>query len=107
MKKHHVKRMYVKFFDVSTDNLYDGQGEQPVPIATTVFSNSLDSLRGSKVKIVPVVFVTVEALRLHKPLAERIVKRVNDMCRANPRKCSLTATGHEIQRRVITGFVTK
>lgn len=83
MKKHHVKRMYVKFFDVSTDNLYDGQGEQPVPIATTVFSSSLDSLRGSKVEIVPVVFITVEALRLHKPLAERIVRRVDDMCRAN------------------------
>lgn len=40
MQKHHIKRMYVKFFDVSTDNLYDekGIGEQPVPIATTIFN---------------------------------------------------------------------
>lgn len=83
MKKHHVKRMYIKFFDVSTDNLYDGQGKQPVPIATTVFANSLDSISKSKIEIVPVVFITVEALRLQKPLAERIVKRVDDMCRAN------------------------
>lgn len=83
LKKHHVKRMYVKFFDVSTDNLYDGQGERPVPIATTIFTQSLDSIRKSKIEIVPVVFITVEALRLDKPLAERIVKRVDDMCRAN------------------------
>lgn len=83
MKKHHVKRMYVKFFDVGTDNLYDGQGEQPVPIATLVFNKMTDSIRNKGIEIVPVVFITVEALRLKKPLAERIVKRVDDMCRGN------------------------
>ena len=41
LKTHLVKRLYVKFFDVSTDNLYNGQGEQAVPIATTVFTESL------------------------------------------------------------------
>ena len=40
MKEHEVKRMYVKFFEVGTDNLYNGQGEQPVPIATTIFKQS-------------------------------------------------------------------
>lgn len=83
MKKHNVKRMYTKFFDVSTDNLYDGQGEQPVPIATLVFNKSTDSIRNKGIEIVPVVFITVEALRLKKPIAKRIVKRVDDMCRAN------------------------
>lgn len=83
MKTHHVDRMYVKFFDVGTDNLYNGQGEQPVPIATTVFSKSLDSIKASKIEIVPVVFITVEALRLKKPLSKRIVKRVGDMCTEN------------------------
>ena len=83
LKKHDVKRLYLKFFDVSTDNLYDGKGIQPVPIATTIFMDSTKILTDKSLEIVPVVFVTVEALRLEKPLAERIVKRVDDMCRAN------------------------
>lgn len=83
MRKHHVKRMYVKFFDVSTDNLYNGQGEQPVPVATTVFKESTKAISDSQIEIVPVVFITVEALRLGKPLVERIVQRVDDMCNAN------------------------
>jgi hypothetical protein len=82
-KKHDIKRLYLKFFDVSTDNLYDGKGIQPVPIATTIFMDSTKIFADKSVEIVPVVFVTVEALRLEKPLAERIVKRVDDMCRAN------------------------
>ena len=81
LKKHHVKRLYVRFFDVGTDNLYDGNGEQPVPIATTVFGDNEGLYESTE--IVPVVFITVEALRLGKPLTERIVRRVDDMCKAN------------------------
>lgn len=83
MKKHHVREMYVKFFDVSTDNLYDGKGEQPVPVATTVFKVDSTYWETNSIEVVPVVFITVEALRLEKPLAERIVKRVDAMCKAN------------------------
>ena len=85
MKNHSIKRMYVKFFDVTTDNLYDGQGEQPVPVATTIITDQIKTFDdyGLDVEIVPVVFITVEALRLDKPLGERIVQRVDDMCRAN------------------------
>lgn len=83
LNKHHVKRVYVKFFDVSTDNQYDGQGELAVPIATTVFTESLKAISDNDIEIVPVVFITVEAIRLKQPLGERIVKRVDDMCRAN------------------------
>jgi hypothetical protein len=83
MKKHQVKRMYLKFFDVSTDNLYDGQGVQPVPVATTIFKESSKQIIDNEVEIVPVVFITLEALRLEKPLGERIVQRVDDMCKAN------------------------
>lgn len=81
LNKHHVTRLYLKLFDVGVDNLYDGNGEQAVPIATTVFKDSIGSL--GKIEVVPVVFITVEAIRLQKPLCERIVKRVDDMCRAN------------------------
>lgn len=81
LRKHDVSRLYLKFFDVGTDNLYNGKGVQPVPIATTVFLGAVPEVRG--IDIVPVVFITVEALRLGKPLSEKIVKRVDDMCRAN------------------------
>lgn len=80
--KHNVSRLYLKFFDVGTDNLYNGQGVQPVPIATTVFLQGIPQVR-DMIDVVPVVFITVEALRLGKPLSEKIVKRVDDMCRAN------------------------
>lgn len=48
MKMHRIKRMYVKFFDVGTDNLYDGQGEQPVPIATLVFMDEYGNTSTAK-----------------------------------------------------------
>lgn len=83
MKKHQVKRMYVKFFDVSTDNLYNGSGEQPVPIATTIFNGSPELIEKNDIEIVPVVFITVEALRLNKPLVDKILERVDAMCQAN------------------------
>lgn len=84
LKKHQVERMYLKFFDVGVDNLYDGKGNQPVPIATTIFKDPIRNIGDAEV--VPVVFITVEALRLDDPycqLAERIVERVDDMCWAN------------------------
>lgn len=82
LKKHHINRLYLKFFDVGIDNLYNGEGVQPVPIATTVFVDSVLRVQ-DYIDVVPVVFITVEALRLGKPLSEKIVKRVDDMCRAN------------------------
>ena len=81
MKKHDIRRLYLKFFDVGVDNLYDGRGVQPVPIATTIFKDSIKHL--GEVEVVPVVFITVEALRLEQPLAERIVNRVEAMCWAH------------------------
>ena len=85
MQKHHIKRMYVKFFDVSTDNLYDekGIGEQPVPIATTIFNGYPKLIQENNIEIVPVVFITVEALRLNKPMTNKILNRIDAMCKAN------------------------
>ena len=83
LEKHHIKRMYVKFFDVGIDNLYDGAGEQPVPVATTIFNNYPKLIQSKNIEIVPVVFITVEALRLNKPLVDKILERIDAMCRAN------------------------
>jgi len=84
LKKHDIKRLYLKFFDVGVDNLYDGKGEQPVPIATTIFRDSIRHL--GDIEVVPVVFITVDALKCASPLymlAEHIVERVDAMCWAN------------------------
>ena len=84
LKKHQIKRLYLKFFDVGVDNLYDGKGEQPVPIATTIFRDSIKHI--GDVEIVPVVFITIPALKCAPTLyslAEHIIDRVDDMCWAN------------------------
>ncbi len=83
MRKHHVKRMYLKFFDVGTDNLYNGQGVQPVPVATTIFNGNGKNIENKGIEIVPIVYITVEALRLNKPLVDKILERVDAMCKAN------------------------
>lgn len=80
LREHKVRRVYIRMFDVGKDNLYNGEGEQPVPIATTIFMDSLKTL--NDMDIVPVVYITVEALRLGKPMCDKILKRVDDMCRA-------------------------
>lgn len=80
LREHKVGRIYIRMFDVGSDNLYNGEGEQPVPIATTIFRDSLKTLYD--MDIVPVVYITVEALRLGKPMCDKILKRVDDMCRA-------------------------
>lgn len=80
ISQHQIKRLYIRMFDVGTDNLYNGEGTQPVPIATTMFKDSLKSLEG--MDVVPVVYITVEALRLNMPMCDKILKRVDDMCRA-------------------------
>lgn len=69
----------------STDNLYDekGIGEQPVPIATTIFNGYPKLIQENNIEIVPVVFITVEALRLNKPMTNKILNRIDAMCKAN------------------------
>jgi len=82
IKSHQIKRMYLKFFDVGVDNMFDGEGEQAIPIATTIFKDSIKNVAGSDLDVVPVVFITVDALRIGKSLCEKILRRVDDMCRA-------------------------
>ena len=83
LQKHDLGRIYVKMFDVvlEYDNL-NGKGEI-YPIATTKFVSPIPN----GVEIVPVVYVTIEALREMKEreaeYAELIVERALAMCRHN------------------------
>lgn len=84
VNRHNIGRLYVRMFDVGM------QGYEIVPIATTVFKQAIpDTL-----EIVPVVYVTIDALRYAQQeercsgkkisqLAQKICTRVTAMCKAN------------------------
>ena len=82
LRRHGVGRLYVHMFDVTED--YDGKSEEYVvqPEATTRFDASVDSL-----DVVPVAFITLEALQRMggdvERYAELITRRLQAMTRYN------------------------
>src|SRR5574344_95789 len=71
---HHIKKMYMRFFDVVTD------GSTTMPNATLVFNGK--AVKG--VEIIPVVFITEDCLQHHvDDVAEKIVGRIVQMCQTN------------------------
>lgn len=82
LKKHNVKKMYMRFFDVSPT--YDkGSREKVIPEATIQFN---DSIPGG-IEVVPTVYITNAAMEdmqiLEEVYAEKILKRVRAICRRN------------------------
>lgn len=74
LKVHHVRKMYMRFFDVVPD------GRSTVPNATIVFRDK--AVDG--VDIIPVVFITEECLQRDiNSVADKIVERVVRMCETN------------------------
>lgn len=59
LKKHDVKRIYVRMFDVATEPNFLSEGTDVVPIATTKFESPVPK----DVEIVPVTYITLDALR--------------------------------------------
>lgn len=75
LKKHGIKRMYVRFFDVVT-----ADGNPPMPNATVSFSSPVPN----GMEIIPVVFITNECMRAgDERLAGKIMERVMKMCETN------------------------
>lgn len=82
LKKHNVKKIYMRFFDVSTT--YDkGSSEKVIPEATIQFH---DSIPGG-IEVVPTVYITNTAMEdmqiLEEEYADKILKRVRAICRRN------------------------
>lgn len=77
LKKHDIRRMYLRLFDVVVD-----EADKPVPNATVSFKRSVPD----DWEIVPTVFVTVEAIRAINEkdgvplLASKIVELVENIC---------------------------
>lgn len=82
LKEHVVNKIYIKFFDVSSG--YGAtDGEAVVPEATIRFNDSVPD----GIEVVPTVYITNEAMETMQvkedEYAERILKRVNAICRKN------------------------
>lgn len=83
LKIHNIERIYVKMYDVATEYNFLMGKQDVVPIATTNFVSPMPT----NVEIVPVVYITIDALRaMHgreEEFAELIVERTLAMCRYN------------------------
>ena len=84
LAEHRIDRIYLRFFDVVLSNKAITGYEGAIPNATVTFS----SPQPNGIEIVPVVFITLEALKdmtfsgKTDAVAEKIVTRIDAMCRA-------------------------
>jgi hypothetical protein len=62
LKRHNVTRMYLRMFDVATEHDFLNNALEVVPIATTKFVTPVPE----NVEIVPVAYITIDALRAMK-----------------------------------------
>ncbi len=89
MKTHNVDKLYLRFFDVCRE------AENVVPNATLEFEDT--TLLGCVDEIVPVCYITIEALRdisgMEREYASKITNRMINMCSYH----NLSDKVHEIQ----------
>lgn len=90
LKRHDVRRVYLRMFDVAEDKAGWTADEKACPVASVRVDDKEyhlleDSLR--RKKFVPVVYITLEGLKAMKgeegTLARNIVTRVRNMCEYN------------------------
>lgn len=83
LQKHNIDRIYLKLFDVVTEHNFLNGTTDIVPIATTKFVSPAPE----GMEIVPVVYITIEALRAMEgreaEFANLIVERSAAMCNYN------------------------
>ena len=74
-----IQTMYIRFFDVDLNNGWNNQ-DKCKPVATITFSN--DEVLPN-VNIVPVVFITPEAIKEHTTFTDHLAHRIHAMCVKN------------------------
>lgn len=83
LKRHRIGRIYLRMFDVAIEQNYQTGVADIVPIATTRFDSSVPD----GVEIVPVTYITLDALRAmagrEKEFASLIVERLTAMSSYN------------------------
>lgn len=74
LREHDVERIYLRLFDVAYE--YDNDGAQKsVPVATVRFKGKIPD----RIEIVPVVYITQEAIRNDPDFHELLYKRIKAM----------------------------
>ena len=74
LKKHHIRKIYLRMFDVDRVENADGDLEV-IPIATTLFQDTIPA----GIEIVPTVYITTKAIRHDSDFAELMYKRIHAM----------------------------
>lgn len=81
IEKHNIKKMYMRFFDVELNHGY--HINNIYPNATIIFNDSVPK----NIEIVPTIYITIPAIgemqHNEDEYAEKILKRVNAICRRN------------------------
>jgi len=90
LRRHHIEKMYLRMFDVTPGHDAASGEDAVVPNASlTVTDAAFDTIRSgmSHMQFVPVVYITLEALKKmagnEDRLAADIVERVRNMCSYN------------------------
>lgn len=78
LKAHQIKRIYIRFFDVvlNQDTL---STETCVPVGTITFNSPIPN----DVEVVPVVFITPDAIKQHEKFTSDMARRIHAMCQYN------------------------
>ncbi len=89
IKNNNIGRVYLRMFDVSTDNYATEIGNRTVPNASVRIDEKYNLSYGSlsHIEFIPVVYITLDALKTMRDhegiLAYNIVNRVCNMCSFN------------------------
>lgn len=78
LKAHQIKRLYIRFFDVIL-NPDTSSSEICVPSGTILFKSSVPN----DLEIIPVVFITPEAIKQHEKFTSDLAHRIHAMCQYN------------------------
>ena len=102
LKKNEIKRMYVRFFDVAI-NKNSKFRDKCAPVATISFDERpLQLVAAENIEIIPVVFITQEAIREYSSFTDDLAHRLYEMCSKNKidinevqLDCDWTKTTHD------------
>lgn len=83
LKDNEIKKMYVRFFDVDV-NHNPKFNDVCAPVASiNLYSSDWDFLRHLDIEIVPVVFITPEAIKSYSTFTDFLARRLSAMCFEN------------------------
>lgn len=88
LKKHNVERLYIRFFDVTLEDLINGQAPQAVPSASIHFEDTWrwHYNKEEMPEIIPTIFITPEAVfdidnkEQTNAIAKKMLERIDNMC---------------------------